>query len=89
MSDESIVKILRVCIQKLEILAKNVQGKEALIEQQQAATAAQATGEPTSPYGINLSMLPQHNTRVKLQTADFEIDVADGTVALRNVDVAV
>lgn len=79
MSDENVGKILDTCVQKLDALSNNIQGKELLIEQIQLANiAAQTQGEAITPYGVAPTMLPQFNCRVKLRPVEFEETGNDG-----------
>ncbi|KAJ3057103.1 hypothetical protein HK097_000567 [Rhizophlyctis rosea] len=86
MSDETVVQLLNVCAQKLDLLSTSVEGKE-MPEQPPitpsaptpapAATTTAATGAPgtTEPSGIlqvSQALLPAFNTRVKLRPVEFE-----------------
>ncbi|RKO82715.1 hypothetical protein BDK51DRAFT_26631 [Blyttiomyces helicus] len=66
-SDENVLQVLETCMQKLELLNTNIQGREL----------PEPAGEVTSILQVSQSALPIYNTRVKLRPVEFEEAVAD------------
>ncbi|KAJ3044204.1 hypothetical protein HDV00_002882 [Rhizophlyctis rosea] len=85
MSDESVVRLLDLCGQKLDLLASSVEGKEmpeqppitpsapTPVPAAPTTTAgAPGTTEPSGILQVSQSLLPTFNTRVKLRPVEFE-----------------
>ncbi|KAJ3088217.1 hypothetical protein HK102_009269 [Quaeritorhiza haematococci] len=70
-----IIDVLEACLQKLEILANNVQGKELPETAVPAAQGANPNADHAPILQVSPSILPQFNTRIKLRAYDSDEDM--------------
>lgn len=68
-NDETVGEVLHSCVSKLEILAKNLQNKELPEVPPKDPNMQQET---IPILHVNQSILPAHNTRIKMRPIEFE-----------------
>ncbi|KAJ3191856.1 hypothetical protein HK101_007339 [Irineochytrium annulatum] len=76
MGDDTVKQILETCVAKLDMMGKNLQGKE-LPEPIQSTPTQQLPAEPVGILQKTAHVLPTYNTRVKLRPAEFEVTLSE------------